>query len=115
MWSCHRCSTEFLITPTWTGAKNINPRRCDAIAARVRALFPALALEGEPQPWAGLRPATPNNVPLVGRTRIADLYLNSGHGTLGWTLACGSGRALAELLSGHATGPGLSESALRPQ
>jgi D-amino-acid dehydrogenase len=92
----------------------INRRRCDAIAARVRALFPALALEGEPQPWAGLRPATPSNIPLVGRTRITDLYVNSGHGTLGWTLACGSGRALADLLSGHAFGPGLSERALRP-
>ena len=51
--------------------------------------------------WAGLRPATPNNVPLVGRGPLRNLYLNTGHGTLGWTLACGSGRALADLVSGR--------------
>jgi D-amino-acid dehydrogenase len=52
--------------------------------------------------WTGLRPATPNNVPIIGRTRLRNLYLNTGHGTLGWTLACGSGKALADLLSGRA-------------
>ena len=51
--------------------------------------------------WAGLRPATPNNVPLVGRTRLRNLYLDTGHGTLGWTLACGSARALADIVSGR--------------
>jgi D-amino-acid dehydrogenase len=48
-----------------------------------------------------LRPSTPNNVPVIGRTRLANLFLNTGHGTLGWTLACGSGRALADLVSGR--------------
>jgi D-amino-acid dehydrogenase len=43
-------------------------------------------------------------VPLIGRTRYANLYLNTGHGTLGWTLACGSGRALAEIVSGRDPG-----------
>jgi len=51
--------------------------------------------------WAGLRPATPSNLPLIGRSALRNLYLNTGHGTLGWTLACGSGRALAELVSGR--------------
>ena len=50
--------------------------------------------------WTGLRPATPSNVPLIGRTRYPNLYLNTGHGTLGWTMAAGSGKALAELMSG---------------
>ena len=50
--------------------------------------------------WAGLRPATPDGTPVVGGTRLANLYLNTGHGTLGWTMACGSGRYLADLLSG---------------
>jgi glycine oxidase len=50
---------------------------------------------------AGLRPATPDNVPLIGRTRLSNLFLNTGHGTLGWTLACGSGKALADLVSGR--------------
>jgi D-amino-acid dehydrogenase len=45
-----------------------------------------------------LRPATPSNAPLIGRTRYRNLFLNTGHGTLGWTMACGSGRALADLV-----------------
>lgn len=79
----------------------VNAARCDAIARRIRALFPALELGDDLSFWAGLRPATPNNVPLVCATRFENLYLNTGHGTLGWTLACGSGRALAELMSGR--------------
>uniref|UniRef100_UPI00185B2A7E FAD-dependent oxidoreductase n=1 Tax=Ramlibacter sp. TaxID=1917967 RepID=UPI00185B2A7E len=50
--------------------------------------------------WAGLRPATPGNVPIIGRSRVGNLYLNTGHGTLGWTHACGSGRAIARIVSG---------------
>lgn len=80
---------------------SVNRARCEAIVRRVRALFPALRSAGEPEYWAGLRPATPDNVPLIGRTRLANLYLNTGHGTLGWTLAAGSGRALADLVSGR--------------
>ena len=79
----------------------VNPVRCEAILRRVRRLFPFLAPSGEVEHWAGLRPATPNNVPLIGGTRLRNLYLNTGHGTLGWTLACGSGRALADLVSGR--------------
>jgi D-amino-acid dehydrogenase len=78
----------------------INAARCDAILRRVRALFPKIA-PGEVKTWAGLRPATPSNVPVIGRTRFANLFLNTGHGTLGWTLACGSGKALADLVSGR--------------
>jgi D-amino-acid dehydrogenase len=52
--------------------------------------------------WAGLRPATPSNVPYIGRTRYPNLYLNAGHGTLGWTMAAGSGKALAQIVSGRA-------------
>jgi D-amino-acid dehydrogenase len=48
-----------------------------------------------------LRPATPSNVPLIGRTRYRNLFLNTGHGTLGWTLACGSGKAVADLIGGR--------------
>ncbi len=78
----------------------INAARCDAILRRVRALFPAI-VPGEVKTWAGLRPATPSNVPVIGRTRFANLFVNTGHGTLGWTLACGSGRALADIVSGR--------------
>jgi D-amino-acid dehydrogenase len=79
----------------------VNPVRCAAIARRVRELFPGLGGITTVENWAGLRPATPGNVPLIGRTRVPNLFLNTGHGTLGWTLACGSGRALADLVSGR--------------
>ena len=79
----------------------VSPERCAAIARRVVNLFPALRSVTTYESWAGLRPATPGNVPIVGRTRVANLFLNTGHGTLGWTLACGSGRALADLVSGR--------------
>jgi D-amino-acid dehydrogenase len=75
--------------------------RCGAIATRVRELFPPLAGCEVVDRWTGLRPATPDNVPLIGRTRYPNLFLNTGHGTLGWTLSCGSGRALADLVSGR--------------
>lgn len=50
--------------------------------------------------WCGLRPMTPDGPPVIGATRFANLHVNTGHGTLGWTMACGSGRVLADMLSG---------------
>lgn len=82
---------------------SINEARCTAIADRVRKFLPNSADFGNVQKWAGLRPATPSNVPVIGRTRYSNLYLNTGHGTLGWTLACGSGAAIADLISGRPT------------
>ncbi|PIJ51407.1 D-amino acid dehydrogenase small subunit [Erwinia sp. OLTSP20] len=52
--------------------------------------------------WSGLRPMTPDGTPIVGRTPLANLFLNTGHGTLGWTMACGSGQLLADLVSDRA-------------
>jgi D-amino-acid dehydrogenase len=80
---------------------SVNEIRCAAIVRRIRELFPRLAAAPAVDNWAGLRPATPNNVPIIGRTRLENLFLNTGHGTLGWTLACGSGRALADVVSGR--------------
>jgi D-amino-acid dehydrogenase len=80
----------------------VNVVRCDAIAARIRTIFPGVSGTARAERWAGLRPATPSNVPLVGRTHVRNLYLNTGHGTLGWTMACGSGRAIADIVSGRA-------------
>ena len=51
--------------------------------------------------WAGLRPSTPDGVPVIGRTGLDNLFLNTGHGTLGWTMACGSGRVVADLVLGR--------------
>ena len=79
----------------------INAVRCMAILARAEELLPLGGDYARAQFWAGLRPATPGNVPVIGRTRLPNLYLNTGHGTLGWTLACGSGHAIADLISGR--------------
>jgi len=78
----------------------INRLRCEAIMQRAFELFPRAGDRDRAEFWAGLRPATPGNVPLIGRTRYSNLFLNTGHGTLGWTLACGSGRAITDLVSG---------------
>jgi D-amino-acid dehydrogenase len=79
----------------------LNPVRCAALVKRTREFFPGAAHYDRAVFWTGLRPSTPSNVPLVGRSRYENLYLNTGHGTLGWTQACGSGRALADILSGR--------------
>jgi D-amino-acid dehydrogenase len=80
---------------------SINAARCDAILARARELFPELPAAGPAEFWAGLRPATPDNLPIIGRSRWRNLYYNTGHGTLGWTLACGSAHALSEIIGGR--------------
>lgn len=79
----------------------LNPPRCAAILRRVAELFPGAGDVDHAQLWAGLRPATPSNVPYIGGTRYANLYLNTGHGTLGWTQACGAGAAISDHVSGH--------------
>lgn len=84
---------------------DLNPVRCQALIDRTKQFFPQLEIVGEPQFWCGLRPATPSNVPFIGRTHLPNLWLNTGHGTLGWTMACGSGAALADLIGGRRPGP----------
>ena len=81
--------------------RELNPVRCEAITRRTKELFPGACDYDHPQYWAGLRPLTPSNVPYIGRTRFANLFLNTGHGTLGWTMGCGSGRAIADIVSGR--------------
>ncbi len=81
--------------------------RCEMLARRVETVFPGvcdtrLASEGgEPHFWTGLRPATPTNIPYIGKSKVGKLWVNAGHGTLGWTHGAGSGKAIAELISGH--------------
>lgn len=81
--------------------RDLNQTRCDAITRRTRELFPDACDYDNPTYWTGLRPLTPSNIPYVGKTRISNLFLNTGHGTLGWTMGCGSGRAIAEIISGR--------------
>ena len=81
--------------------------RCAMLARRVETVFPGvcdtrLAEEGgEPHFWTGLRPATPTNIPYIGKSKVGKLWVNAGHGTLGWTHGAGSGKAIAELICGH--------------
>ncbi|GHT93562.1 D-amino acid dehydrogenase small subunit [Betaproteobacteria bacterium] len=79
----------------------INPTRCQALLQRAGTLFPDLRYSGDPNFWCGLRPATPSNVPLIGQSKLPGLWLNTGHGTLGWTMACGSAAALTDLMAGQ--------------
>ncbi len=81
-------------------ARDLNPTRCDAITRRTRELFPDACDYDHPVYWSGLRPLTPSNVPYIGKTRYSNLFLNTGHGTLGWTMGCGSGKAIADIISG---------------
>ena len=85
----------------------VSQARCRMLAQRIEEVFPGVCdtrLEeegGQPQFWTGLRPATPTNIPYIGKTRVGRLWVNAGHGTLGWTHGAGSGKAMAELISGE--------------
>lgn len=81
--------------------RSLNRVRCEAIVRRMEELFPGAGDASRAEFWAGLRPATPSNVPYIGASRVPRLFLNTGHGTLGWTHACGSGAALADIVCGR--------------
>ncbi|MBS0426710.1 MAG: D-amino acid dehydrogenase [Proteobacteria bacterium] len=80
--------------------RDLNAVRCEAIVRRVEQLFPGAGDTTQAQFWTGLRPATPSNVPIIGRSKVPNLFLNTGHGTLGWTHACGSGKSIARIVTG---------------
>lgn len=82
----------------------VDPRRTAELAAKARALFPEGADWGRAEPWCGLRPMTPAGMPLIGRSRIGNLWLNTGHGSLGWSMSCGSARIFADLFAGRPAG-----------
>jgi D-amino-acid dehydrogenase len=79
--------------------------RCRMLAQRVEEVLPGVCDTrteeegGQPHFWTGLRPATPTNIPYIGRTKVGRLWVNAGHGTLGWTHGAGSGKAIAELIT----------------
>ncbi len=76
--------------------------RRETVRFVVSDMFPKAANMAEDQFWTGLRPMTPDGTPVIGATPYANLFLNTGHGTLGWTMACGSGRLLADMVAGNA-------------
>lgn len=79
----------------------LHPARRATLNHSLTDLFPRAGNLADATFWSGLRPMTPDGPPVIGATRYANLHLNTGHGTLGWTMACGSGRVLADLLSGR--------------
>ena len=80
--------------------RSLNPRRQKTLEHSLYSLFPAATDSTERSFWSGFRPMTPDGTPLIGKTGFDNLYLNTGHGTLGWTMACGSARVVADLMSG---------------
>ena len=77
------------------------PKDFRAMFTAARDLLPSAGDYGQPEYWAGLRPMTPSTVPILGRARYENLYLNTGHGHIGWTMACGSGKITADLIAGR--------------
>ncbi|MFL9960343.1 D-amino acid dehydrogenase [Paraburkholderia sediminicola] len=80
--------------------KSLREARRATLELCVNDLFPGGGDTSKAQFWTGLRPMTPDGTPIVGRTPVANLFLNTGHGTLGWTMSCGSGQLLADVMSG---------------
>lgn len=81
--------------------KSLNPKRRETLEMVVNDLFPGAGDTAKATFWTGLRPMTPDGTPVVGATPLNNLYLNTGHGTLGWTMSCGSGQLIADLISGR--------------
>jgi D-amino-acid dehydrogenase len=79
--------------------KRLREARRETLEMCVNDLFPGGGNTSEATFWTGLRPMTPDGTPIVGHTAIPNLYLNTGHGTLGWTMSCGSAQLLADLIS----------------
>lgn len=80
---------------------SLNPRRRETLEMVVADLFPGSGELAQAEFWTGLRPMTPDGTPVVGATAYPELFLNTGHGTLGWTMACGSGQLVADLVTGR--------------
>jgi D-amino-acid dehydrogenase len=79
----------------------LDPVRVELLIEQARAVFPEAGdYRAGLDPWCGLRPATPRGTPIIGASPIDNLYLNAGHGALGWTLACGCARVVSDLVSG---------------
>ena len=81
-------------------ANDLPERRKATLDLSLDRLFPGASDIANAQFWTGLRPMTPDSTPVVGATPIANLFINAGHGTMGWTMACGSGRVIADVISG---------------
>ncbi|MFD1159553.1 D-amino acid dehydrogenase [Roseovarius aestuarii] len=81
-------------------SNRLGPHATDTVKHVIGDLFPGGGDLGQAEGWTGLRPMTPDGTPVLGATQYDNLYLNTGHGTLGWTMACGSGRVVADVVLG---------------
>lgn len=81
--------------------RRIDPARCDLILRDVEAWYPGCGDSARVERWACLRPMTPDCLPVLGPTAYSNLYLNTGHGSLGWTMGCGSARMVADMIAGR--------------
>jgi len=80
---------------------SMSQRKRKTLEFVVNDLFPGAGRSDPASFWTGLRPMTPDGTPIVGPSGIPGLWLNTGHGTLGWTMSCGSGQLLSDLISGR--------------
>jgi len=87
---------------------SISAARTQAILDVTMALFPQCGDAAKAERWAGFRPMTPDCLPILGRTKFDNLYMDTGHGSTGWTYACGSGQVIADMISGAAPAIDLS-------
>jgi D-amino-acid dehydrogenase len=76
----------------------LGPHATDTVHYVVNDLFPKGGDLSKSEGWTGLRPMTPDGTPVLGQSRLENLFLNTGHGTLGWTMSAGSGKAVADLV-----------------
>lgn len=89
-------------TAEFTGYNTtLNASRLDNLKTYFMSLFPDFPHSNSGRDWTGLRPTTPDGIPYLGATDISGLFLNTGHGHLGWTMSCGSAKLVADLVSGH--------------
>ena len=95
---------------------SVNPKRIANLVNLFGRVYPKLAervTDLDVQPWCGLRPLTPDGMPIVGKSPLENLYLNTGHGPLGWSMACGSGKAVADIVTGAPTGIDMTQFSLQ--
>lgn len=83
-------------------SRDLEQHRANSLLADLDRIYPELEYGGEPEFWTELRPMTPSGIPLIGPSGVRGIWLNTGHGSLGWTMACGSAAMIAELMRGRA-------------
>lgn len=84
--------------------RRVDPRRCERVVRDLEDWYPGCGERARMQSWACLRPMSPDCLPVLGATPRPNLFLNTGHGSLGWTMGCGSARAVADVIAGRAPG-----------